>query len=443
MNVMFYRFCRIYHLGIRPVFVFDGEGRPNMKRKQFVNTRIPDTIAMRKLKSLIKLFGFAEWLAYGEAEAECAVLQRLGYVDLVMTGDVDVFLFGARRVLRHWPSKDGFPCGCYDTSWFNLDRSDLILIAILRGSDYQDGIKGIGIKLAEGLARAKHHTLLMQAMQNDKTLSFDDPRVNALFESLACEIRTNKSGHLSRTYKNIDLSPSPEHFWILKEFINPTTRIENKDFVVQAHKLKEFLDRDQAPSPDFGSLGPYCRENFEWSQKVVLTRFKAKLYPAYILHKVRLKAWKAVTPSRSFKKKHPLRTQQTTVDTFYRSTKDYRNAENDQAIIARIWQHKIVMDRKFYRVQWHDTALDQFLAPIRTKLKAVENFYLQNDFGTNAFHPNENEDDFSPACRQWVESSILSTAYPDIVEAYEIKSQSKPTKKIASQDVYIIDDDPF
>ncbi|KAI9012524.1 PIN domain-like protein [Phycomyces nitens] len=435
MNVMFYRFCRLYHLGIRPVFVFDGKDRPNIKRNQFVNTKAPDTAIIRKIKGLIKLFGFAEWVAYGEAEAECAVLQRLDYVDMVMTGDVDVFLFGARRILRQWPTNDGSLCGCYDTCWFDLDRSDLILIAILRGSDYQAGIKGIGIKLAEGLARAKHHTCLMEAMQNDKTISFDDPRVKALFDALECEIRTNKSGHLKRTYKNIDLNPSPDHFWILKEFIHPTTHIENKKYVVQARQLREFLDRDHASIPDFGSLGPYCREHFDWSKRTVLNRFKTKLYPAYILHEVRLRAWKTTSPRRSFNE--TAFPHQTTVDGFYRPTKDYRTFDDDgQAIIARIWQHKVVMDRKFYRVQWHDNVLDRFLAPVRTKLEAVEDFYLQNNIGSNAFYQHENEDDVSPACRQWVESGILSTAYPDMVEQYETKAQRRPARQVA-QDIIL------
>lgn len=38
--------------------------------------------------------------APGEAEAELAVLNCLGYIDAVLTDDSDIFVFGARVIIR-------------------------------------------------------------------------------------------------------------------------------------------------------------------------------------------------------------------------------------------------------------------------------------------------------------------------------------------------------
>ena len=111
-------FSKMYHLArlpIQVILIYDGEGRPNTKRGgQVRGTPHWLTSYTRKLADL---FGFVNHTvsmltkcmsmmltnslkAPGEAEAELALLNRLGYIHAVMTDDVDVFLFGALRVVR-------------------------------------------------------------------------------------------------------------------------------------------------------------------------------------------------------------------------------------------------------------------------------------------------------------------------------------------------------
>jgi hypothetical protein len=53
-------------------------------------------------KELLPLFGFPHYMAPGEAEAECAGLQRNSFIDAVMGEDVDAIIFGSSITLRRW-----------------------------------------------------------------------------------------------------------------------------------------------------------------------------------------------------------------------------------------------------------------------------------------------------------------------------------------------------
>ncbi|KAG9716055.1 hypothetical protein KCU63_g23546, partial [Aureobasidium melanogenum] len=91
LRTFYYRLLRLLSLNIHPLFVFDGPNKPTWKRNKKVggpNVRVssvPEFLA----KQLLKHFGFPLHYAPGEAEAECALLQREGIVDAVLSEDVD------------------------------------------------------------------------------------------------------------------------------------------------------------------------------------------------------------------------------------------------------------------------------------------------------------------------------------------------------------------
>ena len=104
-------------------------------------------IMISECQQLLKLFGLPYITAPMEAEAQCAELVSLGLVDGIVTDDSDAFLFGGTRVYKNMFNQAKF-VECYLASDFERDfalsRDKLISIAHLLGSDYTEGIPGIG-----------------------------------------------------------------------------------------------------------------------------------------------------------------------------------------------------------------------------------------------------------------------------------------------------------
>ncbi|KAI5809845.1 DNA-repair protein rad13 [Peziza echinospora] len=102
-------------------------------------------------QQLLTLFGLPFITAPMEAEAQCAELVHLGLVDGIVTDDSDCFLFGGTRVYKNMFNQAKF-VECYLLhdleKEFALDRNRLIALAHLLGSDYTEGLPGIGPVLA-------------------------------------------------------------------------------------------------------------------------------------------------------------------------------------------------------------------------------------------------------------------------------------------------------
>ncbi|RPB23079.1 PIN domain-like protein [Terfezia boudieri ATCC MYA-4762] len=98
-------------------------------------------------QQLLTLFGLPYITAPMEAEAQCAELIRLGLVDGIVTDDSDCFLFGGARVYKNMFNQAKY-VECYLLGdlekEFGLDRKKLISLAHLLGSDYTDGLPGVG-----------------------------------------------------------------------------------------------------------------------------------------------------------------------------------------------------------------------------------------------------------------------------------------------------------
>lgn len=126
----------------------DKEEFRDARRAAGVATETPTKDMFQDVMQLLAIFGIPYIIAPMEAEAQCAWLNEQGLVDGVVTDDSDVFLFGGQCIYRHMFEERKY-VEEYKASIvreeLGLDREKLIHLALLLGSDYTEGITGVGI----------------------------------------------------------------------------------------------------------------------------------------------------------------------------------------------------------------------------------------------------------------------------------------------------------
>ncbi len=133
------------------------EGDPvAVARLESRTQRLTDTI-LSTTRELLTLLDVPIVEAPSEGESQCAHMARTGTVDYAGTEDYDALLFGAPYTLRQLTSK-GDPelmdfektLARHDITW-----EQLVEVALLCGTDFNDGITGIGPKT--GVKLIKEH----------------------------------------------------------------------------------------------------------------------------------------------------------------------------------------------------------------------------------------------------------------------------------------------
>jgi flap endonuclease-1 len=218
LSGLFYRTSNLLEMGIKPVYVFDGEP-PELKaaeiqRRKEIKVEAArhyqkaaekgDVVKMRMFAQasmtmkdymeedamkLLTLMGLPWVQAPSEGEAQAANMTRKGDSDYCASQDYDSLLFGAPKLLRNvtisgrrkLPSKNIYidvvperveldkvlkECG--------LTREQLVDVGILIGTDFNpDGIKGLGPKTA--LKLIKEYGTIENALPHVKNADFPCP----------------------------------------------------------------------------------------------------------------------------------------------------------------------------------------------------------------------------------------------------------------------------
>ncbi len=171
--------------GIKPVFIFDGK-HPDLKKDEMAARRerreqaeaewkaaleagdfaTAQKMAQRCVKytpemveesiEMLSLMGIPAFRAEAEGEAQAAVMAANGQLDAVATQDWDALLYGAPVVIRNFTTDGSKRMGRVVRAQRieleqilkdnDLDRDQLIDLAIMIGTDFHPGIKGIGPK---------------------------------------------------------------------------------------------------------------------------------------------------------------------------------------------------------------------------------------------------------------------------------------------------------
>ncbi|XGI83910.1 flap endonuclease-1 [Halorutilales archaeon Cl-col2-1] len=190
LSGLLYRNANLFEAGIKPCYVFDG-APPQLKsetvekrqerreeaeeayeeakqegdtEEMFRRAQQATSIREEEVETSIKLLDALNipWVeAPSEGEAQAAAMVVDGDLDYVGSQDYDAVLFGAPELVRNLAvrgkgDRDLTPelVSLEDTlDSLGMTRSELIEVAILVGTDYNDGVHGVGPKTAVDLIR--------------------------------------------------------------------------------------------------------------------------------------------------------------------------------------------------------------------------------------------------------------------------------------------------
>ncbi|CAB3998899.1 DNA repair complementing XP-G cells homolog [Paramuricea clavata] len=190
------------------------EDLDSLKEERSRQTRLAATVTDEMYKDsqeLLQLFGIPFVVSPMEAEAQCATLNRNNLCDGSITEDSDIILFGSKKVYKNIFNQkrdaeiyqeDDVKCV------LGLDRLNLIAIALLTGSDYTEGIQGIGIVSAMEIIN-EFSGEGIEKLQNLKSWLYDKSR-HQLHES-----------KVKNKLKNISLPIGFPSEQVFEAYLNP------------------------------------------------------------------------------------------------------------------------------------------------------------------------------------------------------------------------------
>lgn len=227
LSGLFYRTANFIEAGIRPIYVFDGappmlkqktveqrkmireeaarewrkaleEGRIEDARKFAQRAGRVDEEMVNQSKTLLTLMRVPWVQAPGEGEAQAAYLAMKGDANGVSSQDFDSLLFGAPVLIRNLaitgrrklPGKDAYIEITPEIikleevlQTLGISREQLIDIGILIGTDYNEGVKGIGPKKALELVKKEGSLEEILKTEIGKRFEVDPLEVKELFQN--------------------------------------------------------------------------------------------------------------------------------------------------------------------------------------------------------------------------------------------------------------------
>ncbi|KAG7632849.1 Helix-hairpin-helix motif class 2 [Arabidopsis suecica] len=250
------------------------------QRKLERNAESVSSEMFAECQELLQIFGIPYIIAPMEAEAQCAFMEQSNLVDGIVTDDSDVFLFGARSVY-----KNIFDDRKYVETYFmkdiekelGLSRDKIIRMAMLLGSDYTEGISGIGIVNAIEVVTAFPEEDGLQKFR--EWVESPDPTILGKTDAKTGS-KVKKRGSASVDNKGIISGASTDDTEEIKQIFMDQHRKVSKNWhipltfpseaVISAY-LNPQVDRSTEKfswgKPDLSVLRKLCWEKFNWNGK--------------------------------------------------------------------------------------------------------------------------------------------------------------------------------
>ncbi|KAK0448995.1 PIN domain-like protein [Desarmillaria tabescens] len=266
----------LFHLPVSPIFVFDGPKCPLNKCKKNI-TKTSDWLTA-DFKRLLEGFGFPYWDAPGEAEAELALLSNNDRINVVMSEDFDTMVFGAQRVITD-ESDSKYMIKVYEKG-AQFSPNELIMIALLAGGDYDDGIQGCGIQTAVDITLTGIGERLFEALKASTVENY--PTIASMWcQDLYAMLDSQGAGRL-HSRRHALASHIPLDFpkvSVLIQYIQPLTSQSTGSFTLPAAPVP-------CP-PDIPKLAWLCKELFIWGHLMgIVQNFCDHVFPGLAIREL-------------------------------------------------------------------------------------------------------------------------------------------------------------
>ncbi|XP_063358221.1 DNA excision repair protein ERCC-5 [Cydia amplana] len=225
----------------------------------------------KEAQELLQIFGIPYIVAPMEAEAQCAFLESVKLTDGTITDDSDIWLFGGQTVYKNFFNQKKHVLQYVSErieKSFNLNREQLILLALLVGSDYTTGVAGVGpvtaMEILASFPFNKKQVLAETSKQVRYAKLLDGLKEFKLW--VKAGKRTDNTS-LKKKLRNVTLSEDFPSIRVVQAYMEPN--------------IEKSEDKFTWGELDITVLRDYAKSKFGWSQqkfdeiiKPVLARMK-------------------------------------------------------------------------------------------------------------------------------------------------------------------------
>lgn len=164
INILLQLALKFQKNDIRQIYVFDSKESPKLKKKEITRRKEKkeqakivgddkrsfqvDEVMIEDIKYMLRLLGveYTEAPKGYDAEHVCALMNKGNYVDVVLSSDADVFLYGGESLLKYEKKKLVLYTREDLKKTTGLKDNQIVLLGLCLGTDFCDKTKGLGIK---------------------------------------------------------------------------------------------------------------------------------------------------------------------------------------------------------------------------------------------------------------------------------------------------------
>ncbi|MCL2115165.1 MAG: flap endonuclease-1 [Methanobrevibacter sp.] len=210
LSGILYRTSTIVEKGVKPIYVFDGkpsefkedkvkerrnireeaekkwkkaleEGDEETARKFATRSSRMSPYIIDSSKKLLDLMGIPFVQSFGEGEAQASYMVANGDAWAVASQDYDCLLFGSPKIIRNLTLSGKLANLEYlelkkVLNELELTRNQLIDVALMVGTDFNQGIKGVGAKTGLKIAKSSSLEEYLKEKNTDLGLATEDLR---------------------------------------------------------------------------------------------------------------------------------------------------------------------------------------------------------------------------------------------------------------------------